>query len=166
MAANQPAVSVTDEYLPLFQDLVERLQAAEWFQDGWAGGSWANGGRNSGVTIYRPRWETGNALHLETWIGNADVKRGTVVVALHVETSHEKTGIKRTDFHKLFLERCGPTVAAWEGYRVHPTYAMEPLRGTFAYTKDGLSALLQREFERMAALAPALDGIVTDLRSS
>jgi len=97
MAANQPAVSVTDEYLPCFQDLMDRLQAAEWYQDGWAGGTWVNEGRNSGVTINRPRWETGNALHLETWLGNADAKR---------------------------------------------------------------------EFERMAGLTPALDGIVADLRSS
>jgi hypothetical protein len=155
-----------DEYLQLLQEAERQLSQAKWFEDGWEvqTGTMMSGASPRGVAfrLTKPAWFEG-AIHWESWLSNADLKRGTLPVALHVETNQEKTGLNKNQFVGLLLERGAGVIASWEGYIVKEKYAAEPLRRNVPFDKTNLVAQIVAEYSRRQLLQPAINQIIVEL---
>src|SRR5438105_12654627 len=154
------------EYLTLFQQLSERLSGKPWFGDGWETRlDYLNRANPTGawMQLVRENWFDG-AIHLETWVRKSVLERGTLTLALHVETSIPKHGLSRNDFTRLFLEQCGDPIRSWPGYTLKPNYAMDPFSAQIPFTRETLVPNLEAEFERVRQLGPAIDAVIAAVR--
>jgi hypothetical protein len=155
------------DYLALYQQLNDRLGAQTWFSQGnWQiHFDYLNKENPSGVwlQLVRKNWFDA-ALHIETWLRNAQVESCTLTVALHIETSKEKHGISRNDFSKRLLEKEGVRIAGWPGYQINPSYAMEPLKAQVAFTRESLVDVLERELTRLQTLGDTIDETIAAVR--
>ena len=155
-----------EEYLSLFQEAGQQLSQTQWFRESWEihTGYMINGETPRGVAfrLAKPEWFDG-AIHLESWLSNADLKRGTVPVALHVETSHGKTGLNKNQFVKLLLEQSADLIRSWEGYAVKEKYAAEPLRRNVPFDKTNLVPQMVAEYNQLQQLERIINRIIKEL---
>jgi hypothetical protein len=154
------------EYLALFEQVGQRLSKKPWFADGWETRvDFLNRANPTGVwmQLVRKNWFDG-AIHLETWVRKSVLERGTLTLALHIETSIPKHGLSRNDFTRLFLERCGDLIGTWPGYTVKPNYAMEPFSTQIPFTRETLVPNLEAELERVHELGPAIDAVIAAVK--
>jgi len=159
------------QFEPYYQALIEleqSLAAMNWFGNDWhTEVGYYGGDEPLGVSfrLYKNGWfnDTGAGIHFESWIGNADLKRGSVPVALHVETSSESTGIKRGQFNKAILEEGAPLMDEWRDYKVSPN-SYQTLIRHLPLTAGSLVGELKTEYARLQRLAPIIDRVIRDAR--
>jgi hypothetical protein len=162
------AASSWRDFEPAYRGLPERLGQERWAK-GWDVhvGEMTNG---IFAQVSKPTWlngepGTGGGVHLETWVGNADVKRKSLQVVLHVETSRERQRISRNDVAAgLFAH--GATVVddlVAAGYAVKPKNPAQPFGVHVPVTPASAADALVAELRRLAAIAPVVDRVLADL---
>jgi hypothetical protein len=155
-----------EPYYRWFIELERSLEAMDWFGDDWHTEVGYYGGdepRGVSFRLYKSGWfnDTGGGIHFESWIGNADLKRGAVPAALHIETNSENTGIKRGQFNKAILEEGAPLMDQWRDYKVSPN-SYQTLIRYLPLTAENFIGELKTEYTRLQRLAPIIDRIIRD----
>ncbi len=159
------------DYAALYEKLAIELAMEPWYGKEWktTSGFFPNAETPKSVFIqlFRDTWfnEEGKGIHLESWMTNADVARGTVTVVLHIESSKERTGINGKLLVKNILAAVGDRIEAWEGYQTKESYTMQPITGKLAITPETFSKTLRHEFNRLAGLADTIDAAIVVARS-
>ncbi len=147
----------------IYQDLAAALNRQKWFKNHWEAkaGLFPNPKepRSVGIQVYKDTWcnEDGRGIHFESWMTNADIKRGTSNVVLHIESSKERTGINGKTLVKTLFDTAGTKIEKWEGYVTKPTYTMQPFIKKVIITPDNLLKSLLAEFNRLEEISAAID---------
>lgn len=163
-------MNTLSDYESLYQKLATELRKEKWFKKGWqtkAGFSPdAKQPKSVFIQLFRDSWfnEEGKGIHLESWMTNADVARGTASVVLHIESSKERTGINGKALVKALLADVGDKIARWEGYQIKETYTMQPFIKKMSISPDDIVRSLRFEFTRLAGIADAIDMAVAEAR--
>ncbi len=153
-----------------YEELAVALRKEKWFDERWqtTAGCFPNAEapKSAFIQLFRDTWynEEGKGIHLESWMTNADLARGTATVVLHVETSKARTGINSKAFVKALLDQVGAEIAGWEGYEIKPGYPMQPLTVKPSYEKEGFATVLRREFNRLVQIADAVDAAICEAK--
>jgi hypothetical protein len=160
MRVSETDKQIPADYFPLFQELEYRLKRADWFTSQWAThlGEFPGG---VGLQVFKNNWfnAAGNGIHLETWLNQAEIKRHTIPLVLHVETAFPK---KKKAFLQLLLERSGDLIRSWDGYTVSTTYSMQPFIHRMPLAEERFVEGLLNEFARLQVLVPVIDQIIED----
>ena len=113
--------------------------------------------RGASIRMWKTAWP--ELLHFESWIGNADIDRGSATVAFHIETSVEPYGVKRNEFNALLIERGADLMDGWKGYSLSPK-SFQTVKAAIPFEKGKISQTLKPEFVRLHRLGKVIDGIL------
>ena len=87
-----------------FTALVKAIEKLTWSKD-WNFKASMYGKpkiRGASIRMWKKTWP--DALHFESWIGNADIERGSASLAFHIETSLAPFGVKRNAFNQALID--------------------------------------------------------------
>lgn len=152
----------------IYQELAAALKNQKWFKNHWQAkaGLFPNATEPKSVAIqvYKDTWfnEDGRGIHFESWMTNADIKRGTSNVVLHIESSKDRTGINGKLLVKTLFDTTGTKITKWEGYETKPTYTMQPFIRKLTITPDNLLKSLLAEFNRLEEISAAIDHAILE----
>lgn len=114
--------------------------------------------RGASIRMWRSNWP--ELLHFESWIGNADIDRGSATVVFHIETSLEPFGVKRNQFNQLLIERGSDVMDGWEGYSLSPK-SFQTIKAAVPFEVGKVTKALKPEFVRLQRLGKVIDGILS-----
>jgi len=152
----------------IYQELAVALKKQKWFKSHWEAkaGLFPNATEPKSVAIqvYKDTWfnSDGRGIHFESWMTNADIKRGTSNVVLHIESSKDRTGINGKVLVKTLFDTAGTKITKWEGYETKPTYTMQPFIKKLAITPGNLLKSLLAEFNRLEEISAAIDHAIIE----
>jgi len=161
-------MNTLSDYASLYQELATTLQKETWYENGWqtSAGFFPNAQEPKSVFIqlFRDSWfnEEGKGIHFESWMTNADVKRGTASVVIHIESSKARTGVNGKSLVKHLLGEVGDNISAWEGYAIKETYTMQPFIKKMEVSPETIVGDLQIEFNRLETIADAVDAAIVE----
>ncbi|MEM7792195.1 MAG: hypothetical protein AAF546_12395 [Verrucomicrobiota bacterium] len=161
-------MNTLSDYESLYQELAKELQKEKWFSNSWQtqAGFYPNAQQPKSVFIqlFRDTWfnEEGKGIHFESWMTNADVKRGTTSVVIHIESSKARTGINGKTLVKNLLGDVGSKISDWEGYKLKETYTMQPFMKKMEISPENIVGNLQIEFNRLEGIADAVDSAIIE----
>jgi len=156
------------DFESIYQDLAVTLRKQKWFKSHWEAkaGLFPNAKepRSVAIQVYKDSWfnDEGRGIHFESWMTNADIRRGTSNVVLHIESSKERTGINGKVLVKTLFDAAGVKIATWDGYETKPTYTMQPFIKKLPITPDNLLSSLLAEFNRLKAISAFIDDAILE----
>ena len=162
-----PMESITD-CSPIYLNLASSLKSEKWFTKHWTAvaGLCPNDKepKSIAIQVFKDTWfnEDGRGIHLESWMTNADVRRGTCNMVLHIESSKERTGINGKALVKALFAIEREKIAAWEGYQTKESYTMQPFIRKMSITQDTLHDQLLSEFRRLSTIADSIDEAIIE----
>ena len=154
----------------IYQKLALALRRQEWFKSLWEAKAGlcpnATDPKSVAIQVYKDTWfnDDGRGIHFESWMTNADIKRGTSNVVLHIESSKDRTGINGKTLVKTLFDSVGTKIEKWEGYETKPTYTMQPFIKKLAITPGNLLTGLLAEFNRLEEISAAIDHAIFESR--
>lgn len=157
--SDQPNLLAT--YYEKFHEVADVLKQQAWYADEWTivVDYYGEGNRrNPGFTLYKSNWFDGG-IHFESWMGNADVKRSAVPVAMHFETNYEASGIRRGQFHEFILAEGKAVIEQLNGYSLSPK-SFQLLINRTPYTQEDFVNVMVREYCKLQELAPVIDAAI------
>lgn len=151
-------------YYEKFKDAATQLRAQDWFTDEWEVivAYYGEGNHpNLGFTLQKKNWfnDPSGGIHFESWIGNADVKRSAVPIAMHFEPSYERSKIRRGKFHDYVLEHGKAIIDELEGYKLSPK-SMQLLMNRIPFTDDTLVDMMVGEYNKLHKLGAIFDAAI------
>lgn len=157
-------------YYATFQELAKRLKSKDWCNKDWEVNVAYFGEGNRRIPCFglqKKNWfnNPGGGIHFESWIGNADLERSAVPITLHVEASYEKTGIVRGKLYDHILKHGKGIIDSLEGYTVHPK-SFQFLINRTPFTEATLLNIMERDYCKLARLAPIIDAAIESARSA
>ncbi|HEY8900621.1 MAG TPA: hypothetical protein VIM61_09435 [Chthoniobacterales bacterium] len=154
------------DFESLYLSLAAELEREKWFDRHWQARAGlypdARAPKSVAIQVFKDTWfnEEGRGIHLESWMTNADVARGTAAFVLHIESSKERTGINGKTLVKALFESCGDKIRSWEGYQAKESYTMQPFIKRGVVTPDTFSKIAKAEFTRLAGIAKDIDAAI------
>jgi len=151
---------------PLYLSLASELEREKWFNIHWKAkaGLYPNSQtpKSVAIQVFKDSWfnEDGKGIHLESWMTNADVARGTAAIVLHIESSKERTGINGKALVKALFESSEDKINSWEGYQTKESYTMQPFIKRALVTPETFLRTMKFEFTRLAGIAKDIDSAI------
>jgi hypothetical protein len=149
-------------YLPQYQELKQRLEAADWF----VANDWqytivldeASGIISSQLS--KPSWynQNRNGVHFDCWLGQKQLDEGAVPIALHAHQDFPN-GPKLCG---LFIERSKDLVGQWQDFNLFPGNPFQPISTKVVFTKDTLVTELAAQFARIQQLGVIIDKAIEE----
>jgi hypothetical protein len=161
--------SITD-CSAVYLKLASSLKREKWFTKHWAAlaGLHPNDKepKSIAIQVFKDTWfnDDGRGIHLESWMTNADVRRGTCNVVLHIESSKERTGINGKALVKALFAIEGKKIEGWEGYQTKESYTMQPFIRKMTITEDTMHDQLLSEFNRLSTIADSIDKAIIEAK--
>ncbi len=161
--------SITD-CAPIYHAVAASLQREKWFSKHWTSvaGLYPNETepKSIGIQVFKDTWfnEDGRGIHFESWMTNADVRRGTCNVVLHIESSKDRTGIHGKQLVKALFAKEKNRIEAWDGHQTKESYTMQPFIFKMTISKETLHDQLVAEFRRLSMISDSLDAAITEAR--
>ena len=159
-----------EAFVPAFEALPARLRRTKWFTKDWEVHIGTSSAGNGSVyaQVYKTNWlnqpgGTGGGVHFEAWMSNADVKRGSFQLALHVETTKARNKISRTDLIPVILRETDAAVERLRGYAVKPTHQMQPLLTQRDVDEATATDRVVEALGELARLAPGIDAALATM---
>lgn len=153
---------------PIYKKVASSLKREKWFSKHWSAvaGLYPDEKepKSIGIQVFKDTWFNGDGrgIHFESWMTNADVRRGTCNVVLHIESSKERTGINGKALVKSLFAIEGKVIGAWEGYQAKESYTMQPFIRKMSIAEDTLHDQLIAEFRRLSAISDSIDQAITE----
>ena len=113
--------------------------------------------RGASIRMWKSTWP--ELLHFESWIGNADINRGSASVVFHLETSVEPYGVKRNQFNELLIENGADVMDGWKGYSLSPK-SFQTIKTAIPFVQGKIPQALKPEFVRLQRLGKVIDVIL------
>lgn len=160
MTKNKPEGAVKFEpYHEEYVDLAKALKKLGWAKDWHTVATMFGEPKVLGASlrIWKSNWP--ELLHFESWIGNADIKRGSATVAFHIETSLEPYGIKRNQFNQRLIDSGASLMDDWSGYSLSPK-SFQTFKTAIPFEQGKIARVLQPEFTRLQRLGKVIDEIL------
>jgi hypothetical protein len=154
------------DFEPLYVSLATELEREKWFNKHWKAKAGlcpdAKAPKSVAIQVFKDSWfnEEGRGIHLESWMTNADVARGTAAIVMHIESSKERTGINGKTLVKVLFESVGHKISAWEGYQTKESYTMQPFIKRALITPETFIEIMRIEFSRLAGIANDIDAAI------
>ncbi len=113
--------------------------------------------RGASVRMWKTLWP--EALHFESWIGNADIERGSASLAFHIETSLAEFGVRRNEFNRELIEQGAELMDNWERWALSPK-SFQTGKRHVPFKKGRVVQALKPEFSRLRRLGKLIDGLL------
>ncbi len=158
------------EYEPLFFELESALKSESWFTSVWRTKAGLHPSsvspKSVAIQVFKDSWfnEDGKGIHFESWMTNADVKRGTASIVLHIESSKQRTGINGKTLAKSLLESSAEQIVAWDGFQIKENYTMQPFSKRAQVTPGSFIEIMTTEFSRLASISEQVDQAISTAR--
>lgn len=151
-------------YYAKFQIVADHLKGQPWFTDDWEVivAYYGEGDHPSpGFTLQKTNWfnEGGAGIHFESWMGNADLKRSAIPIAMHFETNYERSRIRRGKFHNYVLEHGQTIIDDLTGYTIS-SKSMQLLINRVPFTEETLVDVMVQEYGKLQALGTVIDAAI------
>jgi hypothetical protein len=103
-------------------------------------------------------WKKGwpEEIHFESWIGNADIDRGSATLAFHIETSMAPFNIKRNELNRRLIEEGTKVMREWEGFSLSPK-SYQTFKRHVPCAPGGVAKALKPEFVHLRRLDKIID---------
>lgn len=155
-------------YYNKFQEVSETLKVQSWFTEDWEVivAYYGEGAHPSpGFTLQKKNWfnDNGAGIHFESWIGNADIKRRAIPIAMHFETNYERSGIRRGAFHAYILDHGKDVIENLDGYKLSPK-SMQLLINRAPFTNETLVNVMAQEYGKLQQLSSVIDAAIKATR--
>ncbi len=149
---------IFNDYSAAINKCRKELVAQDWFADGW----WLNVAFNGGGFVFqlsKLNWynHNGKGIHFEFWIDEHEVETQSVPIVLHFEPETPDRKALGYAFEAAFAGM----ESQFADYRVNHNAICDKLQKREKLTKSGLHKLVVREFTRLQALGPVIDGILS-----
>ncbi len=158
------------DFAAIYREVALSLQREKWWTKQWTAVAGLHPDetepKSIGIQIFKDTWfnENGRGIHFESWMTNADVRRGTCNVVLHIESSKDRTGINGKTLVKALFAVEGKTIEGWEGFQTKESYTMQPFIKKMAITEDTLHDHLISEFRRLSAISDSIDAAIAEAK--
>ncbi len=153
LAANEAKF---DSFHLEFSDLAESLRKLAWSKD-WNIEAKLFGQpkiRGASIRMWKKDWP--EEIHFESWIGNADIKRGSASLAFHIETKLDKFGVARNELNRILLEQGAKIMKGWEGFSKTPK-SFQTFKCHVPFDQGKIAKTLKPEFNRLHRLGKIID---------
>jgi hypothetical protein len=143
-------------YLDELKKLVVDLNREKWASD-WSVEAGFFGEpkiRGASIRMYKKSWP--ELIHFESWIGNADIERGSVSTAFHIETPLDSFGVRRTDVNRQLIENGAAKMKEWDGYTLSPK-SFQPIKCQTPFEDLNIAAVLKPVYNKLRHLGGLID---------
>ena len=160
-------MTTIQEFEPLFFELESALKSESWFTSIWKTKAGLHPNTDTpksvAIQVFKDSWfnDEGKGIHFESWMTNADVKRGSASIVLHIESSKERTGINGKILVKSLLESSGKQIGAWDGFQIKENYTMQPFSKKAQVTPESFIEIMTTEFSRLASISEQVDQAIS-----
>ena len=136
--------------------VVAELNRQKWASDWSINADFYGKPKSRGVFIrmYKKNWH--ELIHFESWIGNADIERGSVSTAFHIETPLDSFGVRRTDVNRQLIEYGASKMKEWDGYTLSPK-SSQPIKCHTPFEDLKILEVLQPLYKKLRHLGGVVD---------
>ncbi len=142
-----------------FESLVNALKKLAWTKD-WNFKAMMCGKPKvhcASIRMWKKGWP--EDIHFESWIGNADIERGSASLAFHIETSLADFGVRRNQFNEQLIEGGEDLMDSWEGFSLSPR-SFQTVKRHVPFEQGKVSQAIKPEFTRLQRLGKLIDKIL------
>ena len=113
--------------------------------------------RGASIRMWKKRWP--EEIHFESWIGNADIERGSATLAFHIETPLGDFGVRRNEFNRMLIERGAERMDDWKGFTLSPR-SFQTIKRHVPFKQGDIAKALTPEFTRLQRLGEVIDQVL------
>ena len=139
-----------------FDSLRKGLKKMAWAKDWNFKAEMFGEPRIRGASIRMWKKRRPEEIHFESWIGNADIERGSATLAFHLETPLGDFGVRRNEFNRLLIERGAEMMGDWKGFTLSPR-SYQTIKRHVRFEQGKIAEALTPEFSRLQRLGEPID---------
>ena len=145
-----------EPFLAELKKLAAELKKQKWASD-WSITAGLYGKpkvRGAMIRMHKKAWP--ELLHFESWIGNADIERGSVSTAFHIETSLDTFAVRRNELNQLLIENGASKMKEWDGFSLSPK-SFQPIKCHTAFDGQKVAGVLKPLYKQLQRLGDVID---------
>ena len=110
--------------------------------------------RGAMIRMHKKVWP--ELLHFESWIGNADIERGSVSTAFHIETPLDSFGVRRNELNQQLIENGASKMKEWDGFSLSPK-SFQPIKCHTTFEDLKIAPVLKPVYNKLQRLGDVID---------